>query len=457
MTTYLNRQRSILILGDIILMLAVTVVMPWIRFGSSIDNFRIHPGAIALTTMTYLTMLYILDMFNFERINKPGEIAMRSAAAVIIAGSFVAFLFYFLPNWKYGRGLLLIQMSLTWFLVFIWTWFFSASYPITIENKNTLIIGAGKSGSDLIHLIDSLMTPYKVVGFLDDDINKHEKKIGSATVIGRTSDLADVAKRMCAKIAILAITNDRSTVLIQNILKARVEGVTIVEMPNVYESLTARIPVNHIHDGWLLFSQGFYLISKDTLQKLKRLIDISASFLLLIILLPVAILTAILIRIDSRGPIFFQQRRVGKDGNIFYLWKFRSMRKNAENNCAVWAVENDSRVTRVGKWIRLFRIDEIPQIYNVVKGEMSLVGPRPERPEFVEQLEKKIPYYPLRHIVRPGLTGWAQLNYPYGASEEDAMVKLEYDLYYIKNMSIYLEMKIILKTIGVVLFRQGSR
>jgi exopolysaccharide biosynthesis polyprenyl glycosylphosphotransferase len=266
-----------------------------------------------------------------------------------------------------------------------------------------------------------------------------------------------VARRLCVKIAIIAITHDRSALLIQNILKARVQGLTIIEMPNVYEALTARIPVKHIHDSWLLFAQGFYLLSKDILQKLKRLIDISVSFFLLIMLLPIAILTAILIPLDSRGPIFLKQRRVGKDGKIFYLWKFRSMQEDAESSCAVWAAENDSRATRVGKWIRLFRIDEIPQLFNVIKGEMSLVGPRPERPEFVEQLEKKIPYYPLRHIVRPGLTGWAQLNYPYGASEEDAMVKLEYDLFYIKNMSIYLEIKIILKTIGVVFFRQGSR
>ena len=181
------------------------------------------------------------------------------------------------------------------------------------------------------------------------------------------------------------------------------------------------------------------------------------SFLRLLFSLPIIALTALAIKINDRGQIFFKQDRVGKDGTIFSVFKFRSMCEDAECNGAVWADKNDSRVTGVGKWIRLLRIDEIPQLYNVFRGEMSLIGPRPERPEFIEELQKNVPYYYTRNAIRPGITGWAQVNYPYGASVEDALVKLEYDLYYIKNMSILLDIKIILKTIGVVIFRQGAR
>jgi exopolysaccharide biosynthesis polyprenyl glycosylphosphotransferase len=207
----------------------------------------------------------------------------------------------------------------------------------------------------------------------------------------------------------------------------------------------------------LLFADGFFLLTKEYIQKIKRLIDFGLSSFILLITSPVIAITALAIRLDSSGPVFFRQERVGKDGNIFTLWKFRSMYENAECNGAVWAEKNDSRITRVGKWIRLLRIDEIPQLWNVFRGEMSLIGPRPERPEFVKELEKQIPYYSTRHAVRPGITGWAQVNYPYGASVEDALIKLEYDLYYIKNMSILLDIKIMLKTIGVVLLGTGAR
>jgi lipopolysaccharide/colanic/teichoic acid biosynthesis glycosyltransferase len=169
------------------------------------------------------------------------------------------------------------------------------------------------------------------------------------------------------------------------------------------------------------------------------------------------LISALLIKLESKGPVLFIQKRMGKDEQVFHLIKLRSMHENAEMNGPVWADQNDSRMTKVGKWIRCFRIDEIPQLWNILRGEMSFIGPRPERPEFISMLEKQIPYYYLRHAVKPGLTGWAQVHYPYGASLEDAEIKLEYDLYYLKNMSLFLDFQIFLKTIGVILFRQGSR
>lgn len=228
-------------------------------------------------------------------------------------------------------------------------------------------------------------------------------------------------------------------------------------MPTVYEQLTGRIPVRFIEDQWLLFTEGFSLLSKEYVQKIKRVIDIIVAGLMLVCLSPILLITAVCIKIDSRGPVFYRQKRVGKGGRVFSVVKFRSMRTDAEARGATWAAKNDARVTRVGHWIRLFRIDEIPQIWNIFMGDMTLVGPRPERPEFVKGLEEQIPYYGSRHCVAPGITGWAQVNYPYGSTVTDALNKLEYDLYYIKNMSLLLDFKILLKTIGVVFMGQGAR
>ncbi len=281
--------------------------------------------------------------------------------------------------------------------------------------------------------------------------------LGSPAVLGQTDNLGQVAAREGVKTAILAITHDRPPELIRQLRDMRFKGMNILDMPMVYERLMGRVPVQHIRDEWLIFAPGFYLLSQKYVQKVKRLIEFGASALLLILSMPIVALTALAIRVDSRGPIFFRQKRVGKDGSIFTLYKFRSMYEDAEQNGAMWAEKKDCRVTRVGKWLRLIRVDELPQIWNVFRGEMSLIGPRPEQPEFVQKLEAKVPYYSIRHSVRPGITGWAQVNYRYGASVEDAIQKLEYDIYYIKNMSLLLDLKILLRTIGVVFFGQGAR
>jgi sugar transferase (PEP-CTERM system associated) len=283
---------------------------------------------------------------------------------------------------------------------------------------------------------------------------RHEK---TPAVLGTCDQLKQIADEVGAHTAILAIPNNRSSRLIKNVLSARLKGVDIREMADVYEELTGRIPVDNIGDEWLLFAEGFYLIRKEYMQKLKRLIDILAAASLLVMTAPILGLAALLIRLESPGSIFYSQKRVGKGQSIFTIYKFRSMRQDAESNGARWAAERDPRITRVGRWLRMTHIDEIPQIWNLLKGDMSLVGPRPERPEFVEILDREIPYYSVRHSVKPGMTGWAQINYRYGASMDDTRNKLEYDLYYIKNMSLFLDLKILLRTVGVVILGEGAR
>ena len=450
-------QKWLLLLGDAVLILIAAHLSTMIRLGHAINVFHHYTGATTFTMFLYLVMLYIFDLYNLNRNFNSRDSAFRTLLAVMIAGFFAAFLFYSLPRWRYGRGIFLIQMIMVWFLLNGWRWVFSILFPAAMGKEKTLVLGAGRCGTALYELLKSRISPYRVAGFLDDDPGKLQKNVGSPAVLGRTDQLIEIAARRKVKTAIVAITHNRPKRLIRSILEAKLKGINILEMPTVFEGLTRRIPVEHIHDEWLLFAGGFYLISKEYLQKVKRLIDFAFSSLFLTLSLPVLGITALAIKLDSRGPIFYKQNRLGRGGSEFTLWKFRSMVVKAEENGAVWAKANDTRVTRAGKVIRLLRVDEIPQLFNVFRGEMSLIGPRPERPEFVKELEAQVPYYAVRHTVRPGITGWAQVNYRYGASVEDTLRKLEYDLYYIKNMSLLLDLKIMLKTIGVVIFGQGAR
>lgn len=232
-------------------------------------------------------------------------------------------------------------------------------------------------------------------------------------------------------------------------------GLQILSLTQFYHHFWGKLPVHYLENQWLLTTEGFSLTHNPIGLRIKRLIDIGLSILLLILTWPLLLVTMVAIKVDSRGPVFFRQNRTGKEGLVFSILKFRSMTVDAEKHGAQWAQKNDQRITRVGKWIRATRIDELPQILNVLLGEMSFIGPRPERPEFNESLETQIPYYNLRHLLRPGITGWAQVMYPYGASVEDAREKLQYDLFYIKNYTVGLDVLIILKTVSIVLFGKG--
>jgi sugar transferase (PEP-CTERM system associated) len=324
-----------------------------------------------------------------------------------------------------------------------------------LAKKAVLIVGAGDTGQAIYNILISPASPYTVKGFVDDDgasaVGAHQK------IVGATDRVAEAAGDVGAASVILAIPKDRSPVLTRSILRARLQGTVIEEMADVYERLTRRVPVAHIRDEWLLSAGGFDILYKAYIRQVKRFFDLAAAGFLLLLAGPAILLVALLIRWDSAGPVFYTQERMGKNEKVFKLYKFRSMREDAESHGAQWAADDDQRVTRVGKWLRLYRIDELPQLWNVVLGDMSLVGPRPERPEFVRLLEQRVPYYSLRHYVTPGITGWAQVVFRYGASAQDALTKLEADVYYIKNMSLLLDLKILLKTIGVVFLAQGSR
>ena len=258
-------------------------------------------------------------------------------------------------------------------------------------------------------------------------------------------------------LVIMAISYTQSAELIGNLLQLKMRGVEVIDMPNFCERAMGQIPIKNVEDSWFLYSGGFELLHRPFLQRFKRVFDLGASLVGLVLSLPLMGILALLVKLDSKGPVFYRQERTGQDEKPFNLVKFRTMRNDAEGGTGpVWASVRDYRVTRVGRWLRLTRLDEIPQFINVLKGEMSFIGPRPERPFFVEKLKKEIPYYALRFSVKPGLTGWAQVQYRYGASVEDAIEKLKFDLYYIKNMSWKLDIWIAIKTLKVVFFAQGT-
>lgn len=313
-----------------------------------------------------------------------------------------------------------------------------------------LIVGNGPLADDMQHLIATGRQGYRVAG----RINYPPRKNTSPDAI--PADLCETAKRLKADKVLISLAERRGIFPLQEMLSCKLSGIEVLDAPTLYERITGKLLIENITPSWFIFCHGFQL-SAITMAA-KRLTDIICGLVGILLFLPFAPLVMLAIMMDSPGPVLFRQIRVGKGDNNFVLYKFRTMRQDAEKTTgAVWASCSDCRITRVGSFLRKSRIDEIPQLINVLCGEMSLVGPRPERPEFVSKLKEVIPYYSERHFVKPGATGWAQVSYPYGASVEDAIEKLRYDLYYIKNLSLLFDIKIIIQTILVVLFQKGGR
>jgi sugar transferase (PEP-CTERM system associated) len=319
-----------------------------------------------------------------------------------------------------------------------------------------MIVGSGPLATTIAReIIEKADTGFKVVGFITENPERVGEKLVNPSIIGHQSQIFDIAKRENVNRIVVALEERRGKFPDTQLLECKMNGMIVEDGIEFYERLTGRLQVESLRPSSLIFSDGFKR-SKLTLW-MKRVTGFTFSLIGLILLSPLIVIIAVLIKIDSHGPIFYQQKRVGENGKVFKLKKFRSMFENAEANGPVWAEANDKRITRVGRWLRKWRLDEIPQMINVLKGDLSFVGPRPERPYFVEQLRKEIPFYDQRFSVKPGITGWAQVKYRYGASKEDSLEKLKYDLYYIKNLSPLFDLLILFETIKVVLFGKGAR
>jgi len=321
--------------------------------------------------------------------------------------------------------------------------------------RRIVVLGAGARAARLKELGKAPHAGFAVVGYIA--MSEANRVIPEAIARDAIYNLADHVVLLNASEVVLALEERRNALPLKDLLRIKTTGVHVNEISTFLERETGRVDLDSVNPSWLIFSDGFSS-GRMFSSIFKRLFDVTASLVLLAFTLPLILLTALLVKVDSRGPAFYRQRRVGLYGQGFDIIKLRSMKQNAEApGSAVWAEKDDPRITRVGRVIRKLRIDELPQCWSVLKGEMSFVGPRPERPQFVEDLETKLPYYAERHMVKPGITGWAQINYPYGASIEDSRQKLEYDLFYAKNYSPFLDLLILLQTARVVLFPEGAR
>lgn len=424
--------------------------------GALFHNVMIIPKALLVTVVCQIC-LYYNDLYDLKVTNSNMELGIRLLQAVGSAYIILAVIYFLFSPVVLVRGIFLINLFLLIGFIVSWRLLYNWILRTRLFDERVLIVGTGDIARKLAEeIISKKDSGFYAVGFIGSDLEVTGKNVANPCVVGNYDQILDVVEKRGVDRVIVALSERRGEFPADALLECKMKGVEVEEDVSFYERLTGKILVDNIHPGWLIFSEGF---KKSRIKKtIKRVTDIMASTAGLLLTSPVQIITAIAIRLDSPGPVFFRQERVGENERIFYILKFRSMIQDAESEgCSVWAEKDDPRVTRVGRIIRKLHIDEIPQMINVLRGEMSFVGPRPERPDFVKKLKMEIPYYSQRHTIKPGITGWAQIMYPYGDSIEDARRKLQYDLYYVKNMSALLDLLIIFRTIKVVLLRRGSR
>ena len=400
--------------------------------------------------------LYYFDLYDLKAFRSNIELGIRLLQSLGVSSILLAFLYYLLPPLIIGRGIFFISLGFIGVVIVSWRIIYNHILKTRQLDQRIMIIGSGPLAKNVAkEIVERMDTGFKVIGFITDNPETVGEKLVNPSIIGDQSQILDIATKERVDRIIVAIEERRGKFPDAQLLECKMRGIAIEEGIEFYEHLTGRLQVESLRPSFLIFSGGFKK-SKLTMW-VKRVSGLSLSLIGLILLSPFILVISILIKIDSHGPVFYRQERVGERGKIFKLLKFRSMVENAEANGPVWAEQDDRRITRVGRWLRRWRLDEIPQMFNVLKGDMSFVGPRPERSFFVERLRKEIPFYDQRFSVKPGVTGWAQIKYRYGASKEDASEKLKYDLYYIKNLSPLYDLLIIFETIKVVLFAKGAR
>jgi sugar transferase (PEP-CTERM system associated) len=450
-----------LILAEAVVIFGAIVVAVYARLGADegLAELMLRQGLLkaGFATVFSLTAFYLFDLYDFIVMHDRRELVLRLVQALGLAWIALALAFYMFPGLMLGRGISLIALPLALALMVGWRvsihWFLG--HPDFGER--ILIVGSGNLAVEVAReVLNRPDAGYRIVGFVGNDAELLGKSLINPRVIGLTEQLDDIVKREDIDRIVVAMGERRGQLPTDKLLQLSLAGhVSIEEGATFYERVTGRVSLNMIRPSWLIFTGRGRQVRLAALTR--SAVHWLVAFVGLFLSLPIVAVTAILIKLDSRGPVFYKQERVGKNGRLFVLAKFRSMRVDAETTGPVWASKDDDRTTRVGRIIRKVRIDEIPQFWNILRGEMSFVGPRPERPHFVAQLAQEIPYYEQRHLIAPGLTGWAQIKYPYGASVEDARQKLQYDLFYIKNHSLILDAIVLFETIKIIMFGRGAQ
>ncbi|MGF1547059.1 MAG: TIGR03013 family XrtA/PEP-CTERM system glycosyltransferase [Thiotrichales bacterium] len=440
-----------------------------LRFMDSFESWRfmnlshiedltgpLMPKAILFASVMLLSLMS-MGLYSVRSLAlKKGGIYLRVALSHIVGIVLYILVIYAMPTFFLGRGALFMAMFASLALLLLVRMTYMRLIRHHIPNKRVLVYGSGMRAANVEALMPALeQHGFSIVSFVP--VAGEPEAVDAGNVVTPDMPLAQYARRQGINEIVIAVDDRRHGLPIDDLLDCRLSGIDVLELPSFFEETEGKVRLDLLTPSWLIFEEGF---GRSWLgNALERVFDILASSILLLLTWPVMVLASVAIKLEEgwNAPVFYRQVRVGKSGADFEILKFRSMRVDAEKGRAPqWASKDDDRITRVGKIIRKLRIDELPQLLNVLIGHMSFVGPRPERPEFVRTLAQKIPYYNERHRVKPGITGWAQINYPYGASDRDAMEKLQYDLYYTKNHSLMFDLYILLQTVEVVLFGKGA-
>ncbi len=456
-------RHGMLWLGDVAVCVIAGVLALWLwsfTRNKPLEVILVEDGHLmVLMSLAWLFLAWVLELYALPTAADMRAVLPRlfSVAGVILLAYLVIF-FVVAPHNRLIRLPLVYFLILVTLLASLWRWAMVTLLRGGLMRQRALIVGAGWAGQTIARLLrGQLNSEFEVLGFIDDDEAKQGSSIDDLPVFGRGDELLSVAHRVGADTIIYAITHQLSGPMFRALLDCQAAGLAVVRMPALYEALTGRVPIEHVRGEWLLPGEIEGGQTSLFYRLVVRLMDLTFAVLAGVILVVLGPVIALLIKLDSPGPVFYRQVRSGRGGVPFELLKFRSMHADAEATAgAQWATEDDPRITRVGRWLRRTRLDELPQVLNILRGDIHLIGPRPERPEFIAQLEKEIPFYRARLAVKPGLTGWAQVKYRYGSTVEDARIKLEYDLYYIKHRSLGLDLQILMQTIGVMLALRGT-
>ncbi len=457
---YYPARNIIFIIGEGLFIYASVMVAGWLILGTeALFVIKMLTLKAALIAFVCQICLYFNDLYDLKITDTFGELFIRlfqalGAASIIFAGIYFVF-----PGIIIGNGIFIVSIGFVIVLIVSWRFCYAGILKKGFFDQNIIILGTSDLAGNIIKEIEGRKDcGYKVKAVVSKQKNNQKYVADNTSFFFKPNfiGLCEMTKEFNTKKIVVALREKRGALPVKELIKCRVKGINVMEGNTFYEMLTGKLIVEEINPGWLIFQEGFY--KSSALRYVKRIVDIILSSSMLLILTPFLMIVALIIKLDSKGTVFFSQERVGEKKKSYMVHKFRSMKIDAEKSSGpVWAQTDDDRVTRVGRFIRKWRIDEFPQLWNVLKGEMSFVGPRPERDYFVRELEEKIPYYAERFTVKPGLTGWAQVSYGYGASVADAAEKLNYDLFYIKNLTFLMDIMIIMRTVKTVIFGHGAR
>ncbi len=450
-----------LVACETLLILGAVAVGAYVRLGHWAWEILVYENGGVKTLFVAAVAqlcLYYGDLYDLRRMSDRRELFIRLAQALAAASFVLAICYYWFPSLVIGRGVFAIAAVLAITLIVGWRMAFEWLSGRVAPRERLLLVGTSAAAVILAQELFERRQELgvEIVGFIDPNPLRVGEPVINPGVIGAIEDIPSIVRARGVDRVVVSLADARGKLPMDKLLEMKVDGVAFDHLASVYEEYTGKIAVENLRPSWFIFSRGFH--KSRVLSASKRLLDMLLAAVCLVLSLPLMGTIALLVKSTSTGPALYHQRRVGRHGRIFVVHKFRTMGVDAEAETGpVWASKTgDARVTRIGRTLRRTRLDELPQLWNVLKGEMSFVGPRPERPEFVSELTREIPYYGQRHAMRPGITGWAQVRYTYGASVEDALQKLQYDLYYIKNASVALDLFIMFETIKTVILRKGA-